>query len=137
MIDFNPNSDDHISLLLFGGTVKEVIKKPIIINGELVRIKSGDNKGNIKYKNYEETYKIKGLDITPKEEWQCKKEGFYKTNEDILIELQKTVTNKAKEILDLIIEIRGLDKEIGTYYEGIEERIYDKDDCIRCSYNHT
>ena len=66
---FNWGSNQHLSAVLFGGTVKyfksvhkqdeegkylyskKVIKEPILDNGEPVLYKSGKHKGEIKYKN--------------------------------------------------------------------------------------
>jgi DNA polymerase-1 len=40
-----------------------------------------------------------------------------------------------KQILELILEIRGLEKLLSTYYEGIEDLIY-PDGCVRTQYQH-
>ncbi len=43
--------------------------------------------------------------------------------------------NPAIQIIELILKSRGLNKEIGTYYEGMLDKIY-PDGMIRTSFNH-
>src|SRR5690606_21561713 len=50
--DFNWNSPDQISALLFGGSIFRTVKVP---NGT---IKSGPNKGKLKFKNESQEYKL-------------------------------------------------------------------------------
>lgn len=40
-----------------------------------------------------------------------------------------------KEILELILEIRGLEKLISTYYQSTEEYI-EEDQCVRANFLH-
>lgn len=116
--EFNLNSNDDLSLLFYGG-IKTLNKK----------------------KKSEFTLKVQGLKILPLE--KCAKEGFYKTNENILQQLlvsdiiDTNVCEKAKEIINLLLEIRGLSKQLKTYYVGFKELIYDADSCVHSNFNCT
>lgn len=45
------------------------------------------------------------------------------------------MNNDAIEILELILEIRGLEKEISTYYNSTEENI-EQDNTVRANFLH-
>lgn len=152
MISFNLNSNQHLSLLLFGGSIKEKVKQPVFdSNGKVILIKSGVNKGQIKIQSVEQKTSVSGLGLKPLKEWATKKEGVYQTNEQVL----QTIVNlfrddeeaidtgivskegiEVKNLCKLILKMRGLNKDIQTYYDGILDKIY-PDGRIRASYNHT
>lgn len=135
--EINLGSDDHMSLLLYGGKLTVKVREPVLDDkNNIVYIKSGPNKGQIKTHLVEKSIKIEGLKIKPSSKWKCKKDGFYKTNETILQEILKTTNNQeTKEIINLILSLRGLDKEISTYYSGFQE-VIEEDDCIRTQFQH-
>lgn len=83
-IKFNIKSTDHLSCLLFGGTLYYDDYEPIIIDGDFDRVKSGQNAGKIKTKKVKKSIKIKGFNLNPLPEWKTKKEGFYQTNNKVL-----------------------------------------------------
>ena len=113
-IPINCSSPDHISCLLYGGTIVDVIKVPIGV------FKSGAKQGEIRYKNVEQEYVLPRL-IEPLKGSALKKEGYWATNEDVLKSLSAKGT--AKIIIDTLLQIRGLEKLRGTYYEGIPNLI--------------
>lgn len=141
MLMFNPDSPVQLSILLFGGVIQCEGK-------ELVGVfKGGKQKGLDKYKNIKYEVKIEGLGLKPLDSWKTKKEGIYQTNEEVL----KVLANKegcllspqkgdllsrfyaAKEISTLILNIRGVQKELSTYYISTKELIY-PDGCIHGQY---
>jgi hypothetical protein len=42
----------------------------------------------------------------------------------------------ARQVAGLVLELRGLQKEISTYYEGFETLLHDFDSCIHGNLNH-
>ncbi len=88
MIVFNLNSPQHLSVLLFGGTLLDNQKEPMLDSeGMILRVKSGKTKGQIKTRIVEKEIKIAGLGIKPDKSWETKKKGIYQTNEPVLVEL--------------------------------------------------
>lgn len=133
----NINSPSQLSLLFFGGEIEEIIKEPMLNElGVHQQIKSGKNKGEYKYKNVSKMVRIKGLGLKPLEEWKTKKEGVYQTNEKILQVIAKSDNIDAAKIAEHMLEVRGLEKLIGTYYDGTEKFIYEKDSCVHQQLCH-
>lgn len=129
--EFNQQSNDDLSRLLFGGTLKVCTKEPVLNpDGTVYVFKTGARKGEIKLTNVQKDVILSGLGLDPIGEPNQK--GIYKTNEGILQELLKQGEN---EVLSLILEIRGLNKLLGTYYRGLLELIED-DQCVRGQYQH-
>jgi hypothetical protein len=82
---FNPSSNDHVSILLFGGYVKIKVTEPCTnMDGSFIKLKSGPNKGQLKTKRVEKLYYIKGLGLKPDKEWAREKVGFYSVDESVL-----------------------------------------------------
>jgi len=83
--EFNLNSNDHLSLIFFGGKLKVHIVEPILnSDGTFAVIKNGINKDKIKVKKVEKEVYIKGMELTPLPKWKTKKKGIYQTNEAVL-----------------------------------------------------
>lgn len=120
---FNSSSTNHISVLLFGGSLKFTVREQ---NGFF---KTGQNKGNIKFKNSIKILQTEGLNIQPKPDWKSKKIGFYATNEKVLKSIKHPLTK-------LMLQQRGLEKEITTYYNTTEDLIYDFDGCVHGNLCH-
>jgi DNA polymerase I-like protein with 3'-5' exonuclease and polymerase domains len=141
MIKFNPNSPTHVSALLFGGFLPIEATMPLLdIDDETpLLFKTGLNKGQIKTHKVKTVKEIKGLGLKPLKEWETKRKGIYSTKEEVL---QLIASNKdssnidALKICELMLKIREIEKQIQTYYTGIEELIYDYDTCIHPSFNH-
>jgi DNA polymerase I-like protein with 3'-5' exonuclease and polymerase domains len=107
--DFNPNSGDHISAILFGGTLTvpcRVATSRTLKDGS---IKIGEKWGTQDLVFPQLVKPLKGSEL--------KKEGFFATNEDTLKQLKPT--GRAKEILTVIQERAKLEKLRGTYLHGI------------------
>lgn len=130
MIQFNEGSNDHLSVLLYGGTL---FYKDIEVIGI---IKTSKNKGLEKTRTVKKEFKTKGLGINPRNEWKGKKEGFFSSNEKILEYIAVHGTEDAKNITNCILSIRKLNKELSTYFENTKEVIYDIDGCIHPSFIH-
>jgi DNA polymerase I-like protein with 3'-5' exonuclease and polymerase domains len=136
MIEFNMNSNDHMSVLLYSGQLQVDVQEPVLDKNGLPQvIKTGQKIGQMKTKKSKKDIYIQGLNLIPRPDTECAKKGFYKTNETILSELLEDAPEDAKKVIGLILEIRGLEKQIGTYYEGLEELIY-PDECVHAQFNH-
>lgn len=126
----------QISKLFFGGNIKGIEKVEIINElGCPIIIKSGPNKGKIKTKNEEKIYLFDGFGLVPREDWKTKRPGIYSTDDSVLKLINKKIKTDAGKIANIMLEIRGLQKEFGTYYEGFKELIY-PDNCIRGQLSH-
>lgn len=137
MIEFNSSSGPHLSILFFGGELKEKVLVPDLDElGNHKKYKTGDRKGELKYKYEEQTLKIKGVRLKPKPELETKKNGVYKTDESILKLIAKRSNHDAGKIALLMLKIRELNKQIGTYYEGTEKFIHDFDNCVHHELCH-
>lgn len=110
--DLNFNSNDHISCLLYGGSVT-IPKK------EVVGIyKTGDRKGQDKLGWVDYTYDLPKI-VEPLKGSELKKDGYYSTDEQTLRQLRGDA--HAKKIIGLILRRSGLEKRRGTYYQGLPE----------------
>lgn len=107
---FNYNSNDDISILLYGGIKKEPIKIPVGI------YKTGNRIGEIKFKNDFNLVTFPQI-VKPIPKSELKKIGFFATDMPTLLKLK--ATGKAKKIISLIIERSILEKIRGTYLLGI------------------
>jgi len=124
---FNPDSPTQLSLLLFGGEIKEEYLVEIGV------FKTGAKKGQIKYKKEERTKRINGLGLHPHVSWKTKKDGIYSTNEAVLSVIAKREGTKAAEICQLILKSRELRKQISTYYDSTLAFLYD-DNRVHAQY---
>jgi DNA polymerase I-like protein with 3'-5' exonuclease and polymerase domains len=129
MIEFNPNSTDHLCCLFFGGELKdrEQIKVGVY--------KTGQKCGREKYKWQEKIVIIKGLGLKPPKSFLTPK-GNISLNEKNLSLIAAKKGHIAAEIASKILELRKLLKEISTYYEGMEELIHNHDSCIHGHFSH-
>lgn len=107
--NFNWASNDHVSALLFGGTISEPIKVPV------GHYKTGEKAGQIKYKNELREHKLPRI-YKPVKGSNLKKEGFYSVDEDSLMQL-----DGSDLIMDLLA-IKKMQKEISTYLKGLPDK---------------
>lgn len=122
----NLNSDDHLSAILYGGSILDNIRVPIGV------YKTGAKVGQPRYKIVVKEYPFPRL-VEPLKGTEVKKpEGappVWKTNEGILRSLK--LTKQAKSIVDLILEYRRVEKLSNTYLNGwsnlIDEMHWEKD----------
>lgn len=133
--DINPHSAQQLSTVLFGGEVKVVknVEKKDERGVPLV-YKSGVNKGKVKTKKVEETVKVKGMGITPIGDKN--KNGVYPTDDATLekLKLSRALTVDAGKLINYIQDVRGLKKDISTYYIGYSQLIW-PDGCLHPNFN--
>lgn len=107
---FNFNSNDDISLLLYGGSKTIKVRLPCGF------FKTGPRKGEVKYKWFEEIVTFPRL-VEPLPNSSLLKEGFYKTDIQTLLSLSPN--KKGKRIIELLIQYSKLQKVISTYLIGL------------------
>lgn len=148
-VEFNWGSGDHLSALLFGGTIKyiskehqkddkgnylyatKVIKEPVKdARGDPVLYKSGAKKGEIKYRNRKvpdkERPKMKNI------EKQFRLKGLAKPRKSWALAKDGMYKTDAKvleilanehgvEVCKQLLEWKKYDKDLGTYYQRGEK----------------
>ena len=136
MIEFNLDSTQHLSILLFGGTLQETVREPFMSQiGSPEVFKTGQKKGEIKLHNVKKARRINGLGLKPLEVWKTKKEGIYSTDDETLSLISKGDGDAAKAS-KLMLEYRKVNKQISTYYNNILVLIHKKDNCIHPKFIH-
>ena len=110
----NWNSPDQMSYVLYGGVLKTKEREEYPYT-----YKSGPRKGTtvLKERIVVLEHNLPRL-IDPPKNAKGAKEGVFSTNEKILAKL-KSSDKRVQRILDGVLELRGLQKRIGTYYYGI------------------
>jgi DNA polymerase-1 len=112
-VPINLNSPDHISAILYGGTVIVESRIPIGV------YKSGQKVGQTRYKIVEKGYDFPRL-VEPLKNTEAKKPvgspPVWFTNEDVLRSLKHT--KESRKIVALITKYSELDKLRGTYLTG-------------------
>lgn len=143
-LEFNWNSTAHLSALIFGGEIKykapavkinedgslQYYKKKIrkykyLPDGSPDVVKSGKNAGLHKSKlvdvcdiergpktRIEPHYFELSRQATPKEKWKGADDNKWSTAQDVLEEVAK----QGIELVAALLDKRGLEKDIGTYY---------------------
>lgn len=117
MFDSKPinfNSNDHLSCILYGGSIPYDVRVPI---GEY---KTGLKAGQTKYKKITYTYDFPRL-VDPPKGSELAKEGYYSTAEDILRNL--TGSRQLKKLVGLLLTRSRLEKLRGTYLVGWPEQL--------------
>lgn len=117
-IPFNPNSNDHVSAILYGGNIVEDVRVPVGI------FKTGNKVGETRYKIITKIYELPRI-AEPLRGTEVKKpEGsqkIWKVNEPILRSLK--LNKKGKIIVDLLGQYGKLEKLYGTYLIGYSNLI--------------
>lgn len=108
---FNPNSGDHLSCLLYGGSIKLSRKVPAGI------YKTGARKGEAKEKWEDYTVELPRL-FTPPKGSELAKEGYFSTDEYTLKSLKSRNQHSLKAIQTLLTR-SDLEKRVSTYYRGL------------------
>ena len=109
--EFNTESGDHLSCVIYGGTIT-IPRKEIIGT-----YKTGDKAGTDKYGWKDYTYTLPRL-FNPLPKSELKKPGYFATGEDILRQL-KSRDKFAKRVIEIILQLAKLEKIVGTYYNGL------------------
>ncbi len=113
-IPINWNSGDHISAVLYGGTITSEDR-------ELIGVyKSGEKLGQPRFRVNVTEHTLKPL-CKPIKGSELAKEGFFSTAEDTLKQLKG-----AKRIVTLLLERARLSKEL-DYFIGLPELLVEKD----------
>lgn len=112
--DFNPNSNDHISVLLYGGTINFRVQ---VEDGVY---KSGVKKGQVKLR-WDHREKHFDQLVKPLKKTELAKEGYYSTDEKTLRSLKGS--KKAKEVITILLTRSELNKRMTTYYQGLPNLI--------------
>jgi DNA polymerase I-like protein with 3'-5' exonuclease and polymerase domains len=117
-LPINLNSNDDVSVLIYGGSIGVDDKLPIGI------FKTGERKGQIKYKNITKLYPLPRLAEPLKGTEVKKPEGsqeYWKVNETVLRSLK--LSKEAKKVVGLLTKYSELEKLRGTYLIGYSELI--------------
>lgn len=113
-IPINFNSNDHKSVLLYGGTITNEYRLPIGV------YKTGAKVGQQRFKVHQQIFTLPRL-VEPLKGSELAKEGMWSTDEPTLLSLKANKTTKI--IIDKLLERAGLVKLISTYLTGIPKLI--------------
>ena len=124
-VPFNLSSNDHVSALLYGGTITLVDRIPIGV------YKTGLKEGQTRYKLLDKVYTLPRL-VEPLKGTETSKSGkvseegvvtqnTWKVSEDILRSLK--LNKEAKKIVDLLGRYSKIEKLMGTYLLGYTKLI--------------
>lgn len=114
-LPINLSSPDHISAILYGGTIRWKEREDFLFTYKDAK-KEPVWKSKVVEKEVEVDRQVEPLKGT-----ESKKEGNFATNEDTLRSLK--VRGVAKRIIDALLDRRGLEKLRGTYLHGIPKKI--------------
>jgi DNA polymerase I-like protein with 3'-5' exonuclease and polymerase domains len=114
--EFNPNSTDHLSAFLYGGTI--ILKRRVAVG----TFKTGTRAGQPKERWEEYPVNFQRL-VNPLKGSELAKEGLYSTDENTLRSLRGS--KKAKEIIETLLFRSTLEKRLSTYYRGLVTLIKD------------
>jgi DNA polymerase-1 len=119
-IPFNPASNDHVSVLLYGGLISEDIRIPV------GTYKTGSKIGQTRYKIIVKQYELPRL-VEPLKGTLVKKSleelapKYWEVNETVLKRLK--LSKEAKKVVDLLNKYAILEKLRGTYLVGYSKLI--------------
>lgn len=116
-VPINWASGDHLSAILYGGTIVETDKQQIGV------YKSGEKIGLPRFQNVEIEHKFDGF-FKPLERTALKKEGYWSTDESVLRRLKGNKVGM--QIVESVLELSKLDKLL-DYYEGWPNLVEAKD----------
>lgn len=128
---FNPMSNEHVSLAMFGGTY--YITEDAVVtdsSGAPILYKTGKRAGQPKTKLVEVAYTTEGFGLTPPAGSELKKRGFYSTSDEVLKKFD------GLDFVQYILRIREMTKETETYYRGYSKLVW-PDNRIHPSINHS
>lgn len=112
----NLSSGDHISALLYGGTIKEKYREAYIF-----QYKDGRQAEKERWAIKEH---ILPQLVKPLPKTEMAKEGFYATDKVTLTQLcRKRIPKETKQLIEDIIEYGDLSHLNGTYYEGLPKQM--------------
>ena len=119
--NFNFNSGDHLSCILYGGTIVFRERAPY-----LHRYKTGIKKGTTQMKSVIVEHEvIMPRLIDPIEGSELKKEGYFSTAAPVLAKLRPK--GMAKAIISLLKQRAEKEQLVSTYYRGFPEKMQKMD----------
>jgi len=121
---FNWASGDHLSALLYGGEITEVVKVP---NGVY---KTGPKVGQPKFRLETKVHSLPRI-YKPLPKTELAKGGVWSTSEDILYKI-----DDGSKLITGILKIRELSKLYGTYLKGIPEKAISSNWSTGMVYGH-
>lgn len=127
---FNPNSGDHLSVFLYGGTIE-------LDGKETYTFTYKDGHTAEKVRTVKIPFVSKGL-FKPLDKTGLAKEGFYSTGEPILVQLQQRAKGESKKVLDILLKRSKLEKLRSTYYHGLPKKLAEfgwEDNIIHSNFN--
>lgn len=129
-VPLNLGSGDHLSCLLYGGTITEEQRVPVGV------YKTGERVGQPRYSVFKYEHVLPRL-YEPAPKSELKKEGYWSTSEDNLLRIK--TPKKTRGLLDAIIEVGKIDKLIGSYLVKMPKMLQEyswEDNLLRGTYNH-
>lgn len=134
----NPGSNEHISLLLFGGTQFVIKDRPVYKDGVAVQYKTGKRKGFVKTRKEKVANVISPFfGVTTPSTWLTNKPGICKTGDEILKTILKgEYPVVMQDVVNEILSYRELAKDLNTYYIGYTKLFWPHDQCIHGSLRH-
>ena len=111
LVEFNPNSTEHVSSLLYGGIIKVRRREAIGV------FKTGERKGQTKERWVEHEITFPRL-INPIKGSELTKEGFFSTDDQTLKSL-KTRSKYGKDLVEVLLKRATLEKRLTAYYRGL------------------
>lgn len=109
--NFNAGSGDHLSCLLYGGTIVDTVRYLV------GSYKSGAKVGQDRFKLMDNEYIHTRL-FEPIKGSELKKKGYFSTGEQILKTL-KPRDKELKKLISAILELSKTEKLVNTYFLGI------------------
>lgn len=126
----NINSGDHLSAVLYGGTVHLPCKEDYIFTYK-------DGRQAVKQRNSTKPINFKGL-FKPLEGTELAKGGVYQTDVGTLIALNEKAKGEATKVLDLLLFRSKIEQQRSTYYHGFPKKIEQfnwEDDVLHSNFN--
>lgn len=119
--DFNFNSVDHVSAILYGGVVRFKQAHPFERT-----FKSGKRAGEtvIGYKHSEKLVRFPRI-VEPLENTKLAKDGYWSTDKGILPRLN--AKGQAKEVVNLLIRRSKMEQLASTYLRGFPKKMQEMD----------
>lgn len=119
--NFNFNSGDQLSAILYGGSIKFRVSTPYKHT-----FKSGQKAGQTVERFTHEDTEVKFPRIVePMDKFKLDKDGYWSTGEPALKQLK--ATGKAKEIVRLLLERAKLEQLVKMYYRGWPKKMVEMD----------
>ena len=134
--EFNPMSNDHISLLLFGGEYKVVRDVPVmdVMTGAPVVYKTGARKGQVKTRKEEVMLHTSGVEASVPACSKRTAKGLWNVSEEVLTVVRDERKN-GNAVAEDVLLLREASKELETYYRGYSKLVW-PDNKIHPSINH-